>query len=70
MSRIQVAFLLYIGLAGIAVSTLQGDFRLVVLALLAGLAIKTWIGEQKRRGTGIEGEGGTSPDFSQTFDPK
>jgi hypothetical protein len=32
---------------------------MVVGVLLAGLAIKTWIGEQKRRGTVIGEEDGT-----------
>lgn len=59
MSRIQIAFLLYIVLALIAGSILRGDFRLAILVLLAGLAIKTWIGERKRSGTGLSDEEGT-----------
>ena len=53
MSRIHVAFLLYLVLAATAGSSLRGDFRLAVLVFLGGLAIKTWISEQKRRGTDL-----------------
>ena len=53
MSRIHVAFVLYIALAGIAGSSLRGDFRLAVWILLAGLALKTWIGHKKEEGTGV-----------------
>ena len=59
MSRIHVAFLLYLVLAAIAGSTLRGDFRLAILVLLAGLAVKSWIGEQKGRGTDLSNPEGT-----------
>jgi len=51
MSRIYVPFVLYLALALIAASILRAEILLAVLILLGGLAIKTWVGQQKDRGT-------------------
>jgi len=67
MSRIHVAFILYIALAAIAGSSLRGDFRTAVLVLLAGLALKTWIGHRKQLTEGIGPTNGTTP--PGTIDP-
>lgn len=63
MSRNYIPFLLYLILAVIAVASLRADFRLAVLALLGGLAFKTWIGQRKERGAdaGPEGHPEASP---------
>ena len=42
-SKFAVAMGIYALLALIAVGILQGQFRLAVLILLGGLAVKTWI---------------------------
>lgn len=49
MSRIHWAFLCYLVLAAIAGSSLTGDVRMVVLILLGGLALKTWIGHLREQ---------------------
>ncbi|HUS07446.1 MAG TPA: hypothetical protein VMZ52_14155 [Bryobacteraceae bacterium] len=41
-SRLATALGLYLLIAFLATITLTGDFRLVVLALVAVLAVKTW----------------------------
>ena len=60
MSRTHLPFVLYIVLAVIASSSLRGDFLVAVLILLGGLAVKTWIGQQKQRGTVLGPEGSTT----------
>lgn len=62
MSRIGIAFILYLALGGIAVASLKGDFRTAVLIFLGGLAAKTWIGHMKASGTGIGPSEGTTPE--------
>jgi len=42
-SKFAVVMAVYALLALIAVAVLQGQFRLAVLILLGGLAVKTWI---------------------------
>jgi hypothetical protein len=59
MSRTYVPFVLYLVLAVIAVSVLRAEFLLAVLFLLGGLAAKTWVGQQKDRGTPLGLRSGT-----------
>jgi hypothetical protein len=61
MSRIQAAFLCYLVLGAIAIYSLRGDYRLAVLILLGGLAIKTYIAHLRKRGTGIGPDLSTMP---------
>ncbi len=49
MSRIHWAFICYLVLAAISGSSLTGDVRTVVLILLGGLALKTWIGHLREQ---------------------
>lgn len=49
MSRIHWAFICYLVLAAIAGSSLSGDVRMVVLILLGGMALKTWIGHLREQ---------------------
>jgi len=51
MSRALLPFVLYGVVAVIAAMVLRPDFRLGVFILLGALAIKTWVGQQKNRGT-------------------
>lgn len=67
MSRLHIALLLYTVLGLIAWVSLRGDFLLVTLILLIGLALKTWIGYLKMEGTGLRpGEGTASDDGAET----
>jgi hypothetical protein len=49
MLRIHWAFVCYLVLAAIGGSSLTGDVRLVVLILLGGLALKTWVGHLREQ---------------------
>ena len=51
MSRTLLPYLLYGVVAVVAAAILRPDFRLGVFILLGALAIKTWVGQQKNRGT-------------------
>jgi hypothetical protein len=47
--RLRTALLAYALLALLAGLTLDGAWRAAVWVLMAGLAVKTWIAEEKRR---------------------
>jgi hypothetical protein len=70
MSPLQVAFACYLVLAVIAVAILRGDFRIVVLILLGGLAIKTYIGHLKDAGTRLGSRGSTMEADSSEASPE
>ena len=59
MPRIYFPYLLYLALAAIAGVLLRGEFLLPVLILLGGLAIKTWVGQQRQRSTALGSDGST-----------
>jgi hypothetical protein len=48
-NKVLIAFGAYAVLAVLAAFTLEGQLRLALLVLLAGLAAKTWIGARLRR---------------------
>jgi hypothetical protein len=72
MSRTYAPFVLYLALAAISVSVLKAEFLFAVLFLLGGLAIKTWVGQQKERGTPLGlGSGTMAPEASpKTGEPQ
>lgn len=53
MSRIYAPYTLYLALVVISVTILRAEFLFAVLFLVGGLAIKTWVGQQKVRGTAL-----------------
>lgn len=48
-NRLLIAFLLYGALAASAFYTLTGNIRIVVLIFFAGLAVKTWLAQEREK---------------------
>jgi hypothetical protein len=61
MSRLHWAFLCYLVLAAISGSSLSGDVRTVVLILLGGMALKTWIGHLRDQAAARQQESEPDP---------